>query len=74
MLTLVVLTAAFLAVTLVAAIVVILIFVLQIRAFMAETSAALDVVNVAAGRLAGRVERIQAATHAAANSLAPAES
>jgi uncharacterized protein YoxC len=72
-LTLVVLTAALLAVALVAALVAILIFAVHIRACMAETSAALDVVDQGASRLAGHLERIQRSTQAAVSGLAPAE-
>ncbi len=70
---LVVLTAAFLAVVLVAALVAVLIFVVQIRVFMAGTSAALELANEGASRMAGRVERMQGSIHAAAGQLAPAE-
>lgn len=73
MVTLVVLTAAFVAVTLVVGLVTVLIFVLQIRAFISETSTALDLVDERASRLAGHLERLQVATHAAASRLALAE-
>ncbi len=73
MLTLVVGTAAVLGVTLVGALVVILVFAVQIGAFMAETSVALDVANEGASRLVRRVERMQGAIEAAASELAPAE-
>ncbi len=73
MLTLVVLTAGFLAVTLMAALVAILIFVMQIGGFMAETAAALDVVGEGTGRLGQHLERIQRVIQAAASELAPAE-
>ncbi len=72
MLTLVVVTAALLAVILVAALVTVLVFAMQTRAFMAETSAALDGMEEAAARLAGRLERVQRATEAAASELATA--
>ncbi len=65
MLTLVVLTALF-AVTLVAGLVVVLVFVVQIRAFIAEASTALEVTNDGAARLAGHLEGMQRATEAAA--------
>lgn len=70
MVTLVVLTAALLAVTLVAALVAVLVFVVQIRAFIAEASAALEVTNEGAARLAGHLEGMQRGTEAAARELA----
>ena len=70
MLTLVVVTAALLAVTLVAALVAVLVFVVHIRAFMADTSTALQVTNEGATRLAGHLEGMQRATRAAARELA----
>jgi Na+-transporting methylmalonyl-CoA/oxaloacetate decarboxylase gamma subunit len=72
-LTLVVATAAMLGVTMVAALVAILIFVMHIRGFLAETSSALEVVDQRASRFAERLERIQPATHAAASHLARSE-
>ena len=70
MLTLVVVTAALLAVTLVAALVAALVFVMQIRAFMADASRALDGTNEGATRLTGHLEGMQRATRAAAGELA----
>ena len=48
----------------------VLVFVVQIRAFMAETSAALEVTNDGAARLAGHLEGMQRGTEAAARELA----
>ncbi len=73
MLTLIVATAAVLAVTLLAALGAVLIFLMQIRSFMVETSVALDVVNEGAGRLAQRLQGMQRATQAAASELAVAQ-
>lgn len=73
MVTLIAVTAAVLAVILVVALMTILIFVMQIRAFMTDTSAALDVVNDRATRLAGRLEHVQRSTQAAATHLTQAE-
>lgn len=73
MLTLIVATAAVLAVTLLAALGAVLIFLIQIRSFMAETSVALDLVNEGGRRLAQRLEVMQRATQAAASELAAAE-
>ncbi|MDP9402598.1 MAG: hypothetical protein M3P85_04535 [Actinomycetota bacterium] len=73
MVTLVVATAAVLGVTLVGALVAVVFFVTQMRAFMAEVSAALDVVDEGTSRLAGHLEGMQRATQAAAGELAAAE-
>ncbi len=73
MLTLVALTASLLAVMLVAALVAVLMFVMQTRAFLAETSAALEALEEGASRLAGRLERLQGATEVAARRLEIAE-
>ncbi len=69
MLTLVVVTAAVLALILVVGLVAILVFVTQIRGFIGETSAALDAVDEGATRLARRFEGVQQATAAAASEL-----
>jgi Na+-transporting methylmalonyl-CoA/oxaloacetate decarboxylase gamma subunit len=68
-LTLVVATAAVLGMTLVLALVAVLVFLLEIRGFLAETAAALDTVDERAMRLAGRVEHVQQSTAAAAGVL-----
>ena len=68
-LTVVVVTATLFAVTLLAALMVVLVFVTQIRAFMAETSTALEVTNDGASRLAGLLEGMQRATAAAVSEL-----
>ncbi len=73
MVTLIAVTAAVLAAILVIALAAILIFVMQIRAFMADTSAALDVVNDRASRLARRLEHVQRSTRAAAVQLTQTE-
>ncbi len=70
MLTLVVVTASLLGVILVTAVVTVLVFAMQTLAFMAETSAGLEVVEQRATRLVGRLERLQGATEAAASQLA----
>lgn len=62
MVPLVLATAAVLAVTLLAALAAVLIFVMQISAFVAETSVGLEVVNEGASRLAQRLERMQRST------------
>ncbi|MBW3581265.1 MAG: hypothetical protein KY431_09520 [Actinobacteria bacterium] len=62
-------TATLFAVTLVAALVAVLVFVTQIRGFMAETATALEATNEGASRLAGRLEGMQRATAAAASEL-----
>ncbi len=69
MLTVVVVTATLFAVTLVAALVAVLVFVTQIRAFMAETATALEDTNEGASRLAGRLEGMQRAAAAAVSEL-----
>ncbi len=73
MLTLVALTASLLAVMLVAALVAVLMFVMQTRAFLAETSSALEAVDERASLLAACLERLQGATEAAAGGLEIAE-
>ncbi len=70
MVTLVVVTAALLAVTLVAALATVLVLAMQTRAFIVQTYAALVGVEEATGRLAGRLERVQGALEAAARELA----
>lgn len=72
MLTLAVLTAALLAVVLIAALVTVLVLAIQTRAFMAKTAAALEGLGEASIHLAGRLERVQAATEAAATELVAA--
>lgn len=67
-------TAAVLGVTLVAGFTAVLIFLVQIRTFIAETSAALELADERAKRLAGHVERMQTATGRAATELAGPES
>lgn len=69
MLTLAIATAAALGVIVVVALLVILVFLLEINRFMAGTSAALERVDEGAARFAGRIERIGCSTHAAANEL-----
>lgn len=69
MLTLVVGTAAVLAVTLLAGLVAVVIFLTEIRAFLADTAATLEAVDDGATRLAGRLQRVQRATEAAASEL-----
>lgn len=73
MLTMVAWTAAVLGVALLAGLVAVLVFLVEIRRFVAETSITLLVVNERASQLAGRVQRIQQSTCAAASSLAPQE-
>ncbi len=73
MLTLVVLTAALLAVILVAALVTVLVLAMQTQTFMAETSAALEGIAEGSDRLAGHLERVRRAIEAAASELATAE-
>jgi hypothetical protein len=68
-LTLVVITAAVLGATLVLALVAVLVFLIGIRGFVAETAAMLDTVDERATRLAARVERVQQSTAAAAREL-----
>jgi len=46
------------------------VFAMQTLDFMAETSAALEGVEQGGTRLAGRLERLQSATEAAASELA----
>ncbi len=73
MLTLVVATAAVLGVILIGALLAILVFAIQTGTFMAETAAALQVVDERARGIAARLERIQHAAHAAAGDLAATE-
>lgn len=73
MLTLVIGTAAFLAVTLAVGLVAVLVFLTETRAFMRDTAAILDTVEERATRLAGRIERVQRSTHAAASELSVGE-
>jgi hypothetical protein len=73
MVTLVTATAAVLGFTLVAGLVAIVVFLLQIRSLMAQTSVALGAVDEGASRLAGHLQRIQQSTGAAAAELAPAD-
>jgi hypothetical protein len=68
-LTLVVVTAVVLGLTLVLALVAVLVFVVGIRGFLAETAAALDTIDERATRLGARVERVQQSTAAAAREL-----
>jgi Na+-transporting methylmalonyl-CoA/oxaloacetate decarboxylase gamma subunit len=69
MLTLVMATAAVLGATLVLALIAVLVFLTEIRSFMAQTAATLETVEQRATRLAGRVERVQQSTAAAAREL-----
>ncbi len=69
MLTLVVVTAAVLGVTLVLALIAVLTFLIGIRGFLVETASALDTVEERATRLAARIERVQQSTAAAARGL-----
>ncbi len=73
MITLVMVTAALLGVIVVAALVAILIFVMQIRRFLRQTSSTLELASEGAARFAGRIQSIQHATLAAAGELAPVE-
>jgi Na+-transporting methylmalonyl-CoA/oxaloacetate decarboxylase gamma subunit len=68
-LTLVVATAAVLGATLVLALIAVLVYLIGIRGFLAETSATLGTVDERATRLAARVERVQQSTAAAAREL-----
>jgi uncharacterized membrane protein len=69
MATLVMATAAVLGATLVLALIAVLVYLTEIRAFMAQTATILDTVEQRATRLAGRVERVQQSTAAAAREL-----
>ncbi len=69
MLTLVVATAAVLGATLVLALIAVLVFLIGIRGLLAEAAATLETVDERATRLAGRVDRMQASTAAAAHEL-----
>jgi hypothetical protein len=71
MLTLVVATAAVLGAILVLALIAVLVFLTQIRAFIAQTATTLETVEQRAARLGGRVERVQQFTAAAARELPP---
>jgi hypothetical protein len=73
MVPLMVATAGALAVTLVLALVVVLVFAFQTGAFIAQTAAALELVDQRARHLAERLERVQLLTHAAAADLAENE-
>jgi uncharacterized protein YoxC len=68
-LALVVATAAVLGAALVLALIAVLVFLIGIRRFLAETAVALDTVDERATRLASRVERVQQSTAAAARKL-----
>jgi hypothetical protein len=67
MLMLVVGTAAVLAVTLVAGLVAVVIFLAEIRARLSATAVALEAVDMGATRLAGRVQCVQEAAAGAAS-------
>jgi Tfp pilus assembly protein PilV len=67
--TLVVVTAAVLGVTLVLALVAVLVFLIGIRGFVAETAATLETVDERSTRLAARVEHVRQSTAAAARAL-----
>ncbi len=69
MLTLVLATAAVLGATLVLALIAVLVFLTEIRGFMAQTASTLETIEQRATRLAGRVERVQQSTAAAAREL-----
>ncbi len=69
MLTLVLVTAAVLGAALVLALIAVLVFLTEIRAVMAQTATALDTVEQRATRLAGRIQRVQQSTAAAAREL-----
>ncbi len=73
MLTLVVATAAALGVILIGALLAILAFAVQTGTFIAETAAALQVVEDRARGIATRLQRMQHATHAAAGDVAATE-
>jgi Na+-transporting methylmalonyl-CoA/oxaloacetate decarboxylase gamma subunit len=68
-LTLVVVTAAVLGMTLVVALIAVLAFLSQIRRFLGDTAATLESIDHRANRLAERVGRIQQVTRAAAGEL-----
>jgi uncharacterized membrane protein len=68
-LTLIVVTAVVLAATLVLALIAVLVFLIGIRGFVAETAATLETVDERAARLAARVEHVQQSTAAAARQL-----
>jgi hypothetical protein len=69
--TLVLATAAVLAVVLVVGLVVVLVFLTEIRRLMADTASALEVVDRGTARLGSRLARVQAATAEAAGELPP---
>ncbi len=73
MLTLVVATAAALGVILIGTLLAVLVFAIQTGTLIAETAAALQVVDERARGIAGRLERIQHATHVAAGDLTATE-
>ncbi len=73
MITLIMATAAILGVIVVAALVAILIFVMQIRRFLRQTTSTLELASEGAERFAGRIEGIHHATLAAAGELAPVQ-
>ncbi|MDP9068451.1 MAG: hypothetical protein M3N53_08960 [Actinomycetota bacterium] len=73
MITLIMATAALLGVIVVAALVAILIFVMQIRRFLRQTLSALELAGEEAAGFAGRIQGIQHATLAAAGELTPVE-
>ncbi|MDP9444437.1 MAG: hypothetical protein M3P83_08845 [Actinomycetota bacterium] len=62
-------TAAVLGATLVLALISVLVYLTEIRAFMAQTATTLETVEQRATRLAGRVERVQQSTAGAARQL-----
>lgn len=66
---LILLTAALLAVVLVAGLLATLVFAVQIRAFVADTAAAMTKVEAGASRLAERLGAVHDASAAAATSL-----
>ncbi len=72
-LTLIVGTAAALGGTLIVGLVAVLVFLTETRTFIRDTGAILEPVQERATRLAGRVERVQRSTHAAASKLSAGE-
>ncbi len=73
MLTLVVATAAVLAVILVGGLVAVLIFVTEIRRFVAEAAMTLEATGNRASRLAAHLQRVQQSTATAASELSPGD-
>jgi hypothetical protein len=69
--TLVLATAAVLAVVLVVGLLAVLVFLTEIRRFMADTAAALEAVHRGSTRLGSRLVRVHAATAEAADELPP---